>query len=77
MEYVTIVLKNFSIVGEPTIYRVPPKHEIVKKLEQWLIDYPDAQPGITVQEIEQAASEILDAEFDLELSGGEFFARSF
>lgn len=75
MSEVTVVLKDFGILGLTRIYNLPEDHEVVKRLNEWSECYPDEQPSITREDIEQAATRWIDADFDLEIDRGIFFSR--
>jgi len=75
MSEVTVVLKDFGILGLTRIYSLPEEHEVVKRLNEWRECYPGEQPSATREDIEQAATGWIDADFDLEIDAGVFFSR--
>lgn len=75
MTEVIVVLKDFGILGLTRIYNLAEEHEVVKRLNEWRECYPDEQPSVTREEIEQAATRWIDADFDLEIDRGVFFSR--
>lgn len=75
MSEVTVVLKDFGILGLTRIYNLPEDHEVLKRLDEWRECYPGEQPSVTREDIEHAATRWIDADFDLEISSGVFFSR--
>jgi len=75
MSEVIVVLKDFSMLRLTRIYNLPEDHEVVKRLNEWRECYPGEQPSVSRDDIEQAATHWIDADFDLEIDGGVFFSR--
>lgn len=75
MSEVTVVLKDFGVLGLTRIYNLPEDHEVVKRLNEWSECYPGEQLSVTREDIEQAATRWIDADFDLEIDRGIFFSR--
>ncbi len=75
MTEVIVVLKDFGILGLTRIYNLPENHQVVKRLNEWRECYPGEEPSVTREDIEQAATRWIDADFDLEIDAGVFFSR--
>ena len=75
MSEVTVVLKDVGVLGLTRIYNLPEEHEVVKRLNGWRECCPGEQPSVTREDIEQAATHWIDADFDLEIDAGVFFSR--